>query len=306
MGVLALTDHRLQHLLKFLQSPIFIRGINGLLILWLAWKLAGLIWLLVPQPEVEPAGGEVPEVAAPAGASARIDERQLASLHLFGVAGRKAPAASRPAPVSAPETRLRLTLRGVFAADETSQGRAIIADPKGKEDSYGVGDPLPGGATLTEVHPDRIILERSGRYETLRLPRDKRKAGRPAVISHRSASRISHNSAGGSNAAAFSRYRQEIKQDPSAFLKYVRATPARKNGKFVGFRLQPGPQRGAMKELGLKPGDIVTSINGTKIESPASGMKAMQSMAEGDRVQVTLLRGGKEISLDLTVPSNGG
>jgi general secretion pathway protein C len=71
----------------------------------------------------------------------------------------------------------------------------------------------------------------------------------------------------------------------------------------VGFRLQAGPQRGALKELGLQPGDVVTAINGVQIDSPAKGMKAMQALGEGDSVNVTLLRGGQETSLSLTLPS---
>ena len=108
----------------------------------------------------------------------------------------------------------------------------------------------------------------------------------------------------GNRATAFNRYRNEIRQNPASFLNYVRATPARQNGKFIGFRLQPGKQRGALKDLGLKPGDIVTSINGVQIDAPAKGMKAMQALGEGDSVNVTLQRAGQEVSLNLTLPAS--
>ena len=171
-------------------------------------------------------------------------------------------------------------------------------DPKGKENHYAVGDPLPGGAKLSEIYPDRIILERNGRYETLRLPKEQmksRSAGR------RTASRVGNSSA--NKAAAFTKYRSEVKQNPSAFMNYVRATPARKDGKFIGFRLQPGKKRSALKELGLKPGDIVTASNGVQIDSPAKGMKAMQALGEGETVNVTLLRSGQETSMQLNLPA---
>jgi general secretion pathway protein C len=107
-----------------------------------------------------------------------------------------------------------------------------------------------------------------------------------------------------SKLAAFTKYRNEVKQNPSSFMNYVRATPARSgDGRFIGFRLQAGRERGALKALGLQPGDIVTSINGVQIDSPAKGMKAMQALGEGDNVSVTLLRRGQETSLSLTVPS---
>ncbi len=275
---------------------------NILLVVWLAWLLAELSWLLIPGAEETM---DVPVELAPGPVTPqrpRIDERQIASWHLFGIAGEEKPA-PRPKQVDAPETRLKLTLRGVFASDDNTSARAIVGDPKGKEDSYAVGDPLPGGAKLSEIYPDRIILERNGRFETLRLPRELSKAGAPSV-SHKSATRI-RSTGSASKAAAFQKYRKEIKQNPSAFMNYVRATPYRQKGKFVGFRLQAGRQRGALKELGLQAGDIVTAINGVQIDSPAKGMKAMQALGEGDTVDVRLLRGGQETSMSLTLPSSG-
>jgi general secretion pathway protein C len=302
MVSLAFPQSALNNWLRPERSGQLARLVNILLVVWLAWMLAGLSWLLFPEPESLPEAQ--PGVGRPAPVQRqqpRIDEQQIAGWHIFGVAGEEKPVA-QPATVDAPDTSLKLTLRGVFASDDPAEARAIVGDPRGKEEHYSVGDPLPGNATLTEIHPDRIILERNGRYETLRLPRDLT----PAAGGN-TAARSRPRSAGAGNtaakAAAFTRYRNEIKQNPSTFLNYVRATPARQGGKFIGFRLQAGRERGALKELGLRPGDIVTSINGVQIDSPAKGMKAMQALGEGDNVSVTLLRGGRETSLSLVLPS---
>ncbi|MGD2074131.1 MAG: type II secretion system protein GspC [Gammaproteobacteria bacterium] len=270
-----------------------------MLIIWLAWQLARLSWLLVPGAgEVEPPTGRPAPVQVPT-RQARFDERQLASWHLFGESKQEQPV-KKAKPVDAPETRLKLTLSGVFASDEPGKARAIVGDPRGQEDSYAVGDPLPGGATLSEIYPDRIILERSGRFETLRLPKEESVAG-PRSVSHRDALRRS-SSADSNRAAAFNRYRNEIRRNPATFLNYVRATPHKQGGRFVGFALQEGPQSGAFQELGLSPGDVVTAINGVEINSPADGMRAMRALGEGDSVNVTLLRGGQETTLSFTLP----
>ncbi len=299
MVSLALPQSALQNWLRPERSGQLARLANILLVVWLAWLLAGLSWLVVPEPEQPVASSAVATRAAPVPRQqARFDERQVASWHVFGKAGEDDKPVQKAATVDAPETRLKLTLRGVFASDEAGNARAIVADPRGKEDHYAVGDPLPGGARLSEIYPDRIILERNGRYETLRLPKERAPS---AANGRRSRSTAGNSSAG--KAAAFSRYRTEIKQNPSAFMNYVRATPARQAGKFVGFRLQPGKQRGALKELGLQPGDIVTAINGVQIDSPAKGMKAMQALGDGDTVNVTLLRAGQETSMSLTLPA---
>jgi general secretion pathway protein C len=267
--------------MRSVQTGRFAGPVNTLLVIWLAWLLAGLSWVLLPDTSTSEAQSVDVAPVPVARQQPRIDERQIAKWHLFGEAGKEKPV--KKVTVDAPETRLKLTLRGVFASDDSSSAsdaRAIIGDPRGKEDSYAPGDPLPGGAKLAEIYPDRIILERNGRFETLRLPK-----------------KIT-------NTGSARRNRSEIKKNPASLMNYVRATPERKDGKFIGFRLQPGRDPGAMKELGLKPGDVVKSINGVQIDSPAKGMKAMQALGEGDSVNVTLLRGGQETSMSLTLPSS--
>ncbi len=300
MVSLALPQNAFRHMFRVGRASVFINIINVLLVIWLAWQLAGLSWLVLSPSSHEQNDAMEPVLPQPVQRRQNtFNAQQLANWHVFGEAG-KQTAVKKATPLSAPETRLRLTLKGVFASDEKGLGRAIVADPKGKEDNYAVGDPLPGGARVSAIYPDRIILERSGRFETLKLPK-KRNAPASRSGGYRASSRV-----GGSNergrAAAFNRYRKAIKQNPSSFLNYVRATPARQNGKFIGFRLQAGRQRGALRDLGLKPGDIVTSINGVKIDAPAKGMKAMQALGKGASVSVTLLRGGQEVSLNLALP----
>jgi general secretion pathway protein C len=300
MVSLALPQSALQNWLQPERSGQLARLVNVLLVIWLAWLLANLSWLFIPEPEVELLPEPVVAVAPAQHKRSRIDERQIASWHLFGVAGEEKPVKAAPAAI-APETRLKLTLRGLFASDDSAGGHAIIGDPKGKEESYAVGDPVPGGAKISEIYPDRVILERNGRYETLRLPKDRTSSNQRNTRQKTVTSGLRRSTKG--QAAAFTKYRNEVKQNPAAFMNYVRATPARKDGKFIGFRLQAGKQRGAMKELGLEPGDIVTSINNVEIDSPAKGMKAMQALGEGESVNVTLLRGGQEVSMSLTLPS---
>ena len=302
MVSLALPQSALLNRIRLVQTGQLAKLANILLVIWLASLLADLSWMLLPDAgtsEPQPVDAVPRQVARQ---QPRDDEKQIANLHLFGEASKAKPSVKKAA-LNAPETRLKLTLRGVFSDDDSSSAssaRAIIGDPRGKEDSYAPGDPLPGGAKLAEIYPDRIILERNGRFETLRLPKKVVNRGAARLNSRRTARTTSSGSA-----AAFNKYRSEIKKNPASLMNYVRATPERKDGKFIGFRLQAGKDPGAMKELGLKPNDVVTSINGVQIDSPAKGMKAMQALGEGNSVEITLLRGGQETSMSLTLPSSG-
>ncbi|MBW4933074.1 type II secretion system protein N [Marinobacter sp. F4206] len=100
----------------------------------------------------------------------------LASLTLFGIAGQEGSA--QPSETeNLPETNLRLFLRGVLAADGDFPGSALIEDQKGNTEAYPVGDELPGNATLRSVHPNRVVIERSGKLENLFFPENEDRSG---------------------------------------------------------------------------------------------------------------------------------
>jgi len=142
--------------------------VNVLLVIWIAWILATLTWSVIDAPEPVAA---LPAATAPASAAPgpeRQKIREMTNWHLFGKVAREKQVVKAVAPAEAPETRLKLVLRGAFASDDKKIARAIIADPRGEEEQYAVGEKLPGNAELSEIHPDKVILMRNGRYETLR------------------------------------------------------------------------------------------------------------------------------------------
>lgn len=55
---------------------------------------------------------------------------------------------------------------------------------------------------------------------------------------------------------------------------------------------------GAAARAGIKAGDLLTSIDGTSISSPAD----LQAALTGDAVTVSLVRGAEELTLDVTFP----
>jgi len=142
----------------------------------IAWVLAGLIWsIAVPgynAPAGTPTDAELASPSRPA-PSPSAEEPRLSG---FARAAAFAPFGSTQTSDSqlienAPETRLRLKLLGVLTYGPDS-GSAIIAAGGDDAELYYVGDTIGDElATLQQVHVDRVILERDGRLETLRLPR---------------------------------------------------------------------------------------------------------------------------------------
>ncbi|MDP0588563.1 MAG: type II secretion system protein N [Candidatus Endonucleobacter bathymodioli] len=75
------------------------------------------------------------------------------------------------ATIDIPKTKLNLTLHGSLAnlQQDKSESSAIIQGSN-QEKLYRIGDNLPGGAILTEVHADHVILKRNGQLEILAFP----------------------------------------------------------------------------------------------------------------------------------------
>jgi hypothetical protein len=173
---------------RLMQSPQMRRVIlvvNVLLVIWIATQLATLTWGFLA-PAEETATAVVETAAVPVQRNEELELiRQIPGWHLLGVVTQQAAAVVEAVPIEAPDTRLKLVLRGALASDDPQHARAIIADPRGKEEQYAIGDNLPGNAELSEVHPDRVILKRNGRYETLRLPQDQKQQGNNTVSGRR-------------------------------------------------------------------------------------------------------------------------
>jgi len=297
MNVLSLQQNDLIRLMRGQHMQRVIWVINLLLVIWIASQLATLTWgLLAPTDTPEPAAvvtGELP---------ARTDPgqqliRQLPDWHLMGVVSQEAAPVQQAAPVDAPDTRLKLVLHGVLASDDKRHARAIIADPRGKEEQYAIGDKLPGNVELSEVYPERVILLRNGRYETLRLPKDKKTRGN--TVAARTVGRRS----AASPAQRLQTVRQQLQKSPKSLYGLVRATPHKgDDGSIVGYTLAPGRDPELFDQVGLQEGDVVVQVNDIKLDNPANSARALKSVQSGESVSVTVLRGGEEQVLTLNLP----
>lgn len=268
----------------------------------IAVELARVTWLLWPRPEAATPPPPRPLAAQPVAASETAGP-DLASLHLMGEAPDE-PAA-RPAVIEAPETRLNLQLRGVLFHSARQSARAIIAAGGRDEDFYAVGAELPGGAVLDDIYPEKVILRRDGRYETLSLPQDALEGAvedapaepQPAAASRAQPSPATRSASGD----ALSRIREQLTEDPAAIQRYLQPVPAvdETSGRMIGFRLTPGQDPTLFRATGLRPDDVVTSIGGVPLSDPDNGFLALEQLSTSPQVRLTVLRDGVEQTVEL-------
>jgi general secretion pathway protein C len=256
-------------------------AITALLVIAIAYQLAALTWAVVPGSA--PAAAPAPRPGASTGTPAS-DFSVLADSHLFGEAAEQAaPVAT--AVIDAPETTLSLVLKGILAKEADTNGGAIISSNRGSDEAYDVGETIDGadGATLHSVYADRVLLNRNGRLETLRLPKELTSSAaqmaRPSPLPQAPQPNVGS-------------LRDAISDNASRISDILRVAPHVQEGQVVGFRLTPGRDRAAFEALGLQPGDVVTDINGTVLDDPSQGLQVYQSLGEATQANVTVLRDG--------------
>lgn len=261
------------------------------LVVMIAYYLARAAWSLYPSsdvalwtpPSMPGAGQALPGAGA-------ADYGSIAAAHLFGAAS-ATTVQDVVETEDAPDTRLNLKLRASVAATDEEVAHAIIADGSGDENVYFVKSSIPGGATLHRVHADRVILNRGGVLETLRLPREfEGNAALPA------ASRQPPRTAPPS-----SNTQQLLAANAANFAEIIRPQPFMPNGQLKGYRVFPGRNRQQFIALGLRPGDLVTAVNGVTLDNPAQGMEIFRSLGESSQINVTVERAGKEQQLSLDI-----
>ncbi len=284
--------------IKRLAPPIACLGI----IIALAYVLARLTWLLYPAPDQSHA--PVPSSSAPVVAANGTDPVALAdrvaAAHLFGRAN--APAK----PVHAPETNLNVTLHGIIAATDPDASRAIISAGSGSSDtkSYAIGADVPGGASIHDIYANRVILSRHGRLETLKLPQSKSSNGSGiarAPSAHPQPPPSSKKPAG----HPVRRPPPRLHHAKAALGHLVRAQRAKVDGKVVGYKVYPGANAAAFLAAGLKPGDVVTAVNGQSLDNAAGLMSLMKQAKSGKSVKLTVKRNGKTRHLTVSLPRSG-
>lgn len=234
-------------------------------------------------------GGSATGAATPGWASggtqaAPLQISSIVAAHLFG------EPKGAVADANAPQTSVQLVLAGVLALPDPKRGLAIIGPNPGAAKLYAVGSALPGGVNLYAVYADRVLLERGGVIESLLLPK-KLLAGTTAPPAP---------AAGQSPAQRLA----ALAQGNGGLLGgLVRAQAVFAGGKLAGYRIFPGGRAsiGSFTQLGLRPGDLVTAVNGTALDDPSRANEILQTLSSAASASLTVQRNGQPMDLNLNL-----
>ncbi|MFZ5723500.1 MAG: type II secretion system protein N [Pseudomonadota bacterium] len=275
------------------------------LVLLIGYTLAAFVWLAV---EGVPVAAMPPAAPAAAVAPPREFTPEMArGWALFGDAATGSATGER----AVPETNLALQLLGIFSTGDDRLAGAVIAE-RGKDgELFRIGASLPGGALLEKVGKDHVLLKRRGQMETLRF--DEASSGMSADTStgldiaggfRNLKDRMSKQApaavpAGDPDAAdrsrsALGQYAEDMKSNPDAVLSDLGLKPANGGGYTVG----DGASADLVRNLGLRPGDVVISVNGKPLGNVQNDARMIDEVKASGEARVEIKRGSQTFTVN--------
>lgn len=257
---------------------------------------------LPPSPPRSESSGKVLELPSlkPKEQYELIARRNIFSM---GEPSKKAPVSEAPkAPV---ETPLNLKLKGT-AVSPGGLALAMIEDPsQRREDLYIVGDKLQD-AEILRILPNQVVLQRSGREETLSLfiegpsktggkpsqPHPQPQSPRPGPVSQAQLP-VSPSYEGSSGKGG--------QQAVQTLMSKLRLRPHFAQGKPSGFVVGDVPQGSVFQAAGLRVGDIVVGINDEEVRTPNQLLKAYKEVSQAGELWLEVLRDGQEETIEVDV-----
>jgi general secretion pathway protein C len=304
-------------------------AINILLVILVAHSFAQFSWRLLPLTSRTLPSSEEPfdnPSPVPLGESKRADYTVIADWHLFGRVN-EPQSATPSSELQAPETKLNLKLVGIYFTQDDNKALAIIGEGAGEELTYSIGDQLPQSkARLEQILRDRVVLSRHGRLETLSLPIETDGNEITPLVNSQPPPMEGDNDAPTNPEEAetapdeqtsnvittpesidaspiATHFRHKITTHPQDLQDVALATPYVQDGQFRGFRLRPGRDRELLARLGLRAGDVITAVNGTRLNHFSQGLGVLQQLVSANQVNVQVLRNGAEIPLTFILNS---
>jgi len=212
----------------------------------------------------------------------------ISSRNIFGKIETKTD--DKNANKKAPDIELRLVATNV---SKNGISLAIIENKKKKkQDVFEIGEEVFDYAKLEQVTENEITLNKNGIIETLVLEEGK-------------------SSSSKSGPASFEDGQTEFSVDESELenalsnlpklLSQARAVPYFRNGKSIGMRLFAIRTGSLYEKIGLKNGDILTSVNENSLSDPTQALKLFEQLKTERESEVAIERNGSKVNLNYSI-----
>lgn len=228
---------------------------------------------------------------------------------------------------------LAVTLLGCMVARNADYSLALLTSGAGKQTFVsGVGEFLEGDAEILEIRRDRIIIRRNNRKEYIKLANSiggtpsakasptkltslspaamdlKRGTQRPKPpidaqgnITTKAPKSTSVSKVGDNEFEVDKAMLEKQLADTKRLASQARIVPNYKNGKPHGIKVNGVAPTSLYSNIGVKSGDVIVSISGSKVTSQAKAFELIQGLKGASGATIQVERNGKPTQLKYKV-----
>jgi general secretion pathway protein C len=204
-------------------------------------------------------------------------------------------------------TDLKLKLFGTVTGDNKKAYAVIEETEKRRQNLYRIGDTIQN-ASIKMILREKVVLRVNGKDEILgieEIPSGSGASGKPtSTLNRRSQERRPSKRSSAADLQNITLERSKIEsavQNINDLMKNVRIQPHFTDGKPDGFRLSGVRPNSFFYNMGLKSGDIITGVDGKKIESVDDAFKLYQGLQSSSNIQLQLKRKGQQKNINYKI-----
>ncbi len=174
---------------------------------------------------------------------------------------------------------------------------------------YRQGDQIPDAGELISVEKSKAVINHNGTQITLEMENDLADAGsstqampQPAPIAEamppmgRDVQRVGPNQFVVSRSSV-----NRNLQNMGQLFTQMRAIPNMEDGKTDGFRLSEVVPGSLFSQMGLRNGDVVSSIGGQDLNDPTQAIALLNSLRQASSLSITVMRHGRPVELNYQI-----
>jgi len=191
------------------------------------------------------------------------------------------------------QTQLKLKLWGTVIGGD-NQTYAVIEADRGGQNLYRTGDTIQN-ATIKMILREKVVLNVSGQDEVLEMEKvlaaatGARPVQTPAAVSKPQ------------NIAVNRSLNESAVQNPNKLLEEIKIRPHFEKGQLDGLTITSIKPDSIFRKMGLVSGDILTSVNGEKIESINDALKFYETIKSASTVKVDIKRRGQMQTIEYNI-----
>lgn len=186
---------------------------------------------------------------------------------------------------------------------------AIISMADSDQKMYSENENIADGVKVLEIYSDKVVIENRGVKQEIFLSDGSNTNvatgpttnARPTNIAARQSSpRPTAASAPpqrrGENLGQqdLRKLRSEIMNDVSILAQYSAPEPLLMDGQVKGFRLHLSNRLRLLYQVGFRPGDVITELNGVRLNDPSTIQQTLYNFISSDQLAVSVMRGQEE------------